>query len=255
MRRMQCNVEFGYQIGICSSTDENHGKPWLSLPVAGPSVCILTSSQQFGIKYAYPNGSLCCCFIFKLFTDWFTEIWSSYKYLAIQFLPQRKQRVWIKCINWLKLFKRIIGVYTDNRMKPINALCGQNSELFNVKAWGTGCIRIHNCDNILVSVKLKAFGTENRGGKLTSLQRICSQLLFRFYCVVFRGCWSSEIGTCKSRSTFHYYCSAVFRQVQPSTEDNQGHIFRGRRGGVSTRHPGKKQNPIVYRKRLHVCDF
>jgi hypothetical protein len=27
MRSMQCNVEFGYQLNICSGTKENHGKP------------------------------------------------------------------------------------------------------------------------------------------------------------------------------------------------------------------------------------
>jgi hypothetical protein len=27
MGSMQCNVEFGYQLSICSGTKENHGKP------------------------------------------------------------------------------------------------------------------------------------------------------------------------------------------------------------------------------------
>jgi hypothetical protein len=27
MRSMQCNVELGYQLNICSETKENHGKP------------------------------------------------------------------------------------------------------------------------------------------------------------------------------------------------------------------------------------
>jgi hypothetical protein len=57
MRSMQCNAEFGYQLSICSGTKENHGKPWSSWPVAGPSGCRLTSSQQSGIKYASPNTS------------------------------------------------------------------------------------------------------------------------------------------------------------------------------------------------------
>jgi hypothetical protein len=54
---MQCNVEFGYQLSICSGNEENHGKPGSSWPVAGPSGCKLTSSQQSGIKYATPNIS------------------------------------------------------------------------------------------------------------------------------------------------------------------------------------------------------
>jgi hypothetical protein len=55
MRSMQCNVEFGYQLNICSGTKENHGKPRSSWPVAGPSGCKLTSSQQSGVEYASPN--------------------------------------------------------------------------------------------------------------------------------------------------------------------------------------------------------
>jgi hypothetical protein len=43
---MQCNVEFGYQLSICSGTKENHGKPWSSWQVAGPSGCKLTSSRS-----------------------------------------------------------------------------------------------------------------------------------------------------------------------------------------------------------------
>jgi hypothetical protein len=50
MGSMQCNVEFGYQLCICSATKENHGKPWSNGPVSGPSGCKLTSSQQSGFK-------------------------------------------------------------------------------------------------------------------------------------------------------------------------------------------------------------
>jgi hypothetical protein len=38
-------------LNICSGTKENHGKPWSSLPVAGPSGCKLTSSQQSGVEW------------------------------------------------------------------------------------------------------------------------------------------------------------------------------------------------------------
>jgi hypothetical protein len=40
-------------------------------------------------------------------------------------------------INWLMLFKEIIAVYSENHMKPINALCVQNAELFIVEVDGT----------------------------------------------------------------------------------------------------------------------
>jgi hypothetical protein len=66
---MQCNVEFGYQLSICSGTEENHGKPWSSWPVVGPSGCKLTSGQQSGSPRTLtlvPN--LCCCvFLFLIF--------------------------------------------------------------------------------------------------------------------------------------------------------------------------------------------
>jgi hypothetical protein len=35
------------------------------------------------------------------------------------------------------LFEEIIVVYSENHMKPINTLCGQNAELLIVKAGGT----------------------------------------------------------------------------------------------------------------------
>jgi hypothetical protein len=47
---MQYNVQFGYQLSICSRIEEKHGKPCSSWPVAGPSGCELTSSQQSGFK-------------------------------------------------------------------------------------------------------------------------------------------------------------------------------------------------------------
>jgi hypothetical protein len=65
MRSMQCNVEFGYQLSICSGTKENHENPWSSWPVTGPSGCKLTSSQQSGIECTSPNiiSYLWDCFI------------------------------------------------------------------------------------------------------------------------------------------------------------------------------------------------
>jgi hypothetical protein len=35
------------------------------------------------------------------------------------------------------LFKEIITVYYENQTKPINTICGQNTELQTVKARGT----------------------------------------------------------------------------------------------------------------------
>jgi hypothetical protein len=60
-----------YRLSICSRTEENHEKPWSSWPVAGPSGCKLTYSQQSGIKYVNPNVCpyLRCCFIWKNRTE------------------------------------------------------------------------------------------------------------------------------------------------------------------------------------------
>jgi hypothetical protein len=68
MWSMQSNVEFGYQLSICSGTKENHGKLWSIWPVAGPSRCKLTSSQQSGTEHANPNICpwLCSCFVGKI---------------------------------------------------------------------------------------------------------------------------------------------------------------------------------------------
>jgi hypothetical protein len=53
----QCNVEFRCQVRIWSRLEGNHGRPWWSWPVAGPSGCKLTSSQQSSITHANPNVS------------------------------------------------------------------------------------------------------------------------------------------------------------------------------------------------------
>ena len=83
----------GYQLSICSSTEENHGKPWSSWPVSGPSGYKLTSSQQSGIKYANPNISPCvsCSFISKVYicfstVFFFCILWMSSKHLCITFV-------------------------------------------------------------------------------------------------------------------------------------------------------------------------
>jgi hypothetical protein len=35
------------------------------------------------------------------------------------------------------MFKEMIAVYIENPMKPINTLCGQNTELLIIEAGGT----------------------------------------------------------------------------------------------------------------------
>jgi hypothetical protein len=57
MQSMQCNVEFGYQLSICSGTKENHGKLWSSWLVAGPSECnrLLASSPALNPRTLLGN--------------------------------------------------------------------------------------------------------------------------------------------------------------------------------------------------------
>jgi hypothetical protein len=60
------------------------------------------------------------------------------EHINIQCLTSKKtQCVSITKINWLTLFRKIITVYSENRMKSINILCVQNSELLNVKVGDT----------------------------------------------------------------------------------------------------------------------
>jgi hypothetical protein len=50
---------------------------------------------------------------------------------------KKTEHVSVTKIIWFLLFRKIIAVYSENQTKPINALCGQNAELLNVKAGGT----------------------------------------------------------------------------------------------------------------------
>jgi hypothetical protein len=98
-RSMQSNVEFGYQLSICSGTKENHGKPWSRWPVTGPSGCKLTSSQQSGIKYVSPNIS---------------------PYLAVALLK-----------NIYKLFLQIcLCAYDLDNHKTVYNTCGRNKRIY-----------------------------------------------------------------------------------------------------------------------------
>jgi hypothetical protein len=46
----------------------------------------------------------------------------------------RPHTFWINDLLLYMLFREIITVYSKNRIKPINALCGQNADFVNVKA-------------------------------------------------------------------------------------------------------------------------
>jgi hypothetical protein len=48
-----------------------------------------------------------------------------------KFSPYRKENtaLLLSKISWLMLSKEKIAVYTENHTKPINTLCGQNSEI------------------------------------------------------------------------------------------------------------------------------
>jgi hypothetical protein len=46
-------------------------------------------------------------------------------------------------LSWFMLLKEIIAFYSENRMEPINTLCGQNAELLIFKEGGTICSHAH----------------------------------------------------------------------------------------------------------------
>jgi hypothetical protein len=50
---------------------------------------------------------------------------------------KKTQHFTITKINLLMLIEEIIPVYSENDIKPINTLCGQNAELLIVEAGGT----------------------------------------------------------------------------------------------------------------------
>jgi hypothetical protein len=49
---------------------------------------------------------------------------------------KKTPHVSITKISWLVLLREIIAVCIENHTKPINTVCGQNAELFIVKACG-----------------------------------------------------------------------------------------------------------------------
>jgi hypothetical protein len=69
MGSMKCNVEFGYQLIICSGTKENHGKPWSSWLVTGPSECnwLLARSPALNSWTLTLVPILCYCIFFSFF--------------------------------------------------------------------------------------------------------------------------------------------------------------------------------------------
>jgi hypothetical protein len=85
MGSMQCNVKVGYQLSICSATKENHGKPWSSWLVTGPSECnwLLASSPAWIPRNLTLVPTLCSCnfpfsfvLLFVLFVSFFFSLFS-----------------------------------------------------------------------------------------------------------------------------------------------------------------------------------
>jgi hypothetical protein len=63
IRSVQCKVEFGYRLNICSRAEEYYGNPRSISQVAGPFAYIPTSSQHSGIQIHEPflRLNLRCC--------------------------------------------------------------------------------------------------------------------------------------------------------------------------------------------------
>jgi hypothetical protein len=88
MVSMQCNVEFGYQLSICSGTKENHGKPWSILPVAVPSECnwLLASSPALNPRTLTLVHTLCYCIFFSVFSFFHNKLFCFYNYLYVHMI-------------------------------------------------------------------------------------------------------------------------------------------------------------------------
>jgi hypothetical protein len=116
----------GYHLSICSRIEENHGKPWSSWPVAGPSGCKLTSSQQPGFKKANPNvcAYLCSCWRCGQNAE------TLYIFLYKNSVRTSQETYYVSTTkpNRLMLFREIIAVYCGNHTEHINTLCGQNAD-------------------------------------------------------------------------------------------------------------------------------
>jgi hypothetical protein len=141
--RRQCNVELGYQVSICSSIEENHGKPWSSWPVAGTSGCKLTSSRQSGTKHANPNVSpflgvalvekKCTCMLLQTFL-FMCILWMSIKLLCTKFAKKyMPARIYIYLYLWLfeywwiwissNVMEGNIGFYMRFVVRPVTEDC------------------------------------------------------------------------------------------------------------------------------------
>jgi hypothetical protein len=130
-----------YQLSICSRIEENHGKPRSSWPVAGPSGCKLTSSQQSGIKYANPNVSpyLCVLALFErkiyifLLHFFYVIVVISRIFKDSVCTSQEPPYISMKTTNRLMLFRETVAVYCENHTEQIYTLCEQNAVFKTLK--------------------------------------------------------------------------------------------------------------------------
>jgi hypothetical protein len=96
------------------------------------------SSTNLEYKFLFWRNT--SAYVFFVTIVWVT-LWSL-KLIQIIFknwvlTTEEIQHTSITRINWLMLFREIIAVCSENHMKPISTLCGQNEESVNVKAGGT----------------------------------------------------------------------------------------------------------------------
>jgi hypothetical protein len=63
--------------------------------------------------------------------------------------------VYITKINWFMVFVEIIIIYSEDYVKPINTVCGQNAMLFHISASGT-CFKGLLCGYVSSKVPLSS---------------------------------------------------------------------------------------------------
>jgi translation initiation factor IF-1 len=118
MGSMQCNVEFGYQLSICSGTKENHGK--------------LYGTQYLKIRFvphrkhitsaAEPNRLMLFRETVSVYCENHTEHTETVRTL------QETRYVSATEPNRLMLFGETVPVYCENHTEHTATVCGQIAE-------------------------------------------------------------------------------------------------------------------------------
>jgi hypothetical protein len=96
-------------------------------------LCVFGSPETKNVSVTHINTD--CCIILTALIRRLSQCCIQIPFVALL----HRKHVLVATIGWLTLFKEVVAVYGENRMKPISALWGGggNAELVSVKAGGT----------------------------------------------------------------------------------------------------------------------